>query len=83
LNLPVASGLTEGRTDGESVDLPHVEAAQEEAARTLADLACQRIRGLLFHQMAVEVRDLDGPVLKPTSLGDHSPSIEGRPRKFR
>jgi len=50
--------------DEEGVDMPDVEAAQEEAAQTLADLARQKIRGLSFHHLAVEVRDLDGPVLE-------------------
>ena len=51
--------------DDEGIELSTVEAAQEEAAHSVADMARDAIRrysdgGL----MAIEVRDADGPVLQ-------------------
>jgi hypothetical protein len=48
--------------DEEGMELPDVEAAQEEAARTLADLVRDQARGRPSCHMAVEVRDYNGPM---------------------
>jgi hypothetical protein len=52
--------------DEEGLALPHVEAVVEEAARALGDMARAEIprtgNGSPRH-MAIEVRDVDGPVL--------------------
>jgi hypothetical protein len=53
--------------DEEGTELRTMEAVQEEAARTLADMARDAIRGRLDgagHQMSVEVRDEAGPVMQ-------------------
>jgi hypothetical protein len=50
--------------DEEGKDLPGVEAAQEEAARSLADLARDKIGCYPFCQMSIGVRDTDGPVVE-------------------
>ena len=50
--------------DEEGKDLPSVEAAQEEAARSLADLARDKIGCYPFCHMRIGVRDKDGPVVE-------------------
>jgi hypothetical protein len=53
--------------DEEGMDLRTIEAVQEEAARTLADMARDAIRGHrdgADHQMSIEVRDEAGPVMQ-------------------
>ena len=54
--------------DEEGVELPDIEAVQQEAARALADMATEAVRDRRFnalgHCMAIEVRDDDGPVLQ-------------------
>ena len=50
--------------DDEGMELPDIAAAQEEAARSLADLARDRIRRQPPCHMAIEVRDSNGPVLE-------------------
>jgi hypothetical protein len=50
--------------DEEGMELPDIEAAQEEAARSLADLARDHIRRQPACHMAIEVRDSNGPVLE-------------------
>jgi hypothetical protein len=54
--------------DEEGVDLPSIERVQEEAAYSLADMARDAVRRHAndggAHQMAIEVRDDDGPVLQ-------------------
>jgi hypothetical protein len=50
--------------DEEGIEFSHVEAAQEEAARSLADLARDRIACQPFCQMTIAVRDDDGPVVE-------------------
>jgi Domain of unknown function (DUF6894) len=54
--------------DEEGMILPDVKAAQEEAARALADMARDMIRGQPFRHMAIEVRNHDGPVLEASFL---------------
>jgi Domain of unknown function (DUF6894) len=53
-------------TDEEGMELPSLDAVQEEAARALADMARDEVplagNGPARH-MAIEVRDDDGPVL--------------------
>lgn len=53
--------------DDEGLELSGVEAAQEEAALSLADMARDAVRGSSKqthpHTMQIEVRDDDGPVL--------------------
>ena len=62
-DLRDADGVTR---DEEGVELPDIEAALEEAALALADMA----RGVALddigsgHQMAIEVRDERGPLLQ-------------------
>jgi hypothetical protein len=51
-------------TDEEGMEFSNIEAAQEEAARSLADLARHQIRGQPSCHMAIEVRDFNGPVLE-------------------
>jgi hypothetical protein len=51
-------------TDEEGMEFLNIEAAQEEAARSLADLARDHIRGQPSCRMAIEVRDFNGPVLE-------------------
>ncbi|MEH2553655.1 hypothetical protein V1286_001184 [Bradyrhizobium algeriense] len=54
--------------DEEGLELPDIEAVQEEAARSLVDMAKDAVRGRRFNGfgrgMEVEVRDEDGPVLQ-------------------
>lgn len=53
--------------DEEGLDLSTLQAVQEEAARSLADMARDAVRGEpdgAAHDMAVEVRDADGPVMQ-------------------
>lgn len=53
--------------DDEGLDLSSIHAVQEEAARSLADMARDAIGKKLDgagHQMAIEVRDDKGPVLQ-------------------
>jgi hypothetical protein len=54
--------------DEEGMELHTIEAVQEEAARTLADMARDAIRGRRTdgagHQMSIEVRDEAGPVMR-------------------
>ena len=56
--------------DEEGMLLPHIQAAQEEAARSLAGIAHDAVRGSasqgVGHRMAIEVRDDAGPVLQAT-----------------
>ena len=59
--------------DEEGMESPDIEAVQEEAARSLADVAKDAVRSrgrhVFGHWMAIEVRDDTGPVLVPTFLG--------------
>ena len=52
--------------DEEGLELPDIEAAQEEAALTLADMARDAVRSPNgnAHLMQIEVRDRNGPVLQ-------------------
>ena len=54
--------------DEEGMELPDIEAVQEEAARSLADVAKDAVRSrgrhVFGHWMAIEVRDEAGPVLQ-------------------
>ena len=53
--------------DDEGLELPSIERVQEEAARSIADMvrdAVRKDRNGAGQQMAVEVRDDDGPVLQ-------------------
>jgi hypothetical protein len=55
-------------TDDEGLELDSLQAVQEEAARSLADMArdaISRHNGVQRHrQMAIEVRDDIGPILR-------------------
>ncbi|MCC8956847.1 hypothetical protein H8B02_26455 [Bradyrhizobium sp. Pear77] len=55
-------------SDEEGMELPNIERVQEEAARSLADMARDAARQITqhgdAHQMAIEVRDTDGPVMQ-------------------
>jgi len=48
--------------DEEGMELPDVQAAQEEAALSLADMTRDRISRKPRWHVAIEVRDGDGPV---------------------
>ena len=50
--------------DDVGVELPDLEAVKVEAARALAELARDVIPGSLRRELAVEVRDELGPVLR-------------------
>ena len=54
--------------DDEGIDFPSLEAAQQEAALSLADLARDFVltngNNGISHSMAIHVRDKNGPVLK-------------------
>jgi hypothetical protein len=53
--------------DDEGLELPAIERVQEEAARSLADMARDAVRKNHDgpgHQLAIEVRDDVGPVLQ-------------------
>ena len=50
--------------DEEGMELPHVQAAQEEAARSLADMVRDKFSSEAFPRMAVKVRDCYGPVVE-------------------
>jgi hypothetical protein len=54
--------------DDDGMELRDIEAVQEEAARSLADLARDAVRcnfrSRSAHDMAIEVRDAAGPVLQ-------------------
>jgi uncharacterized protein DUF6894 len=53
--------------DDEGLELPSIERVQEEAARSLADMARDAVRKNhdgAGHRMSIEVRDDGGPVLQ-------------------
>jgi hypothetical protein len=50
--------------DDEGIELPHVEAAQMGAARSLANLVRDKVDSQPFSLMAIQVRDSDGPVVE-------------------
>ena len=55
--------------DEEGMELRSIQAVQEEAARSLADMARDEVRRhagdpTKRHRMAIEVRDENGPVLQ-------------------
>jgi hypothetical protein len=50
--------------DEEGMILPDIEAAQEEATRTLTDLVREAMRGESAGGMTIEVRSQHGPVLE-------------------
>jgi hypothetical protein len=54
--------------DEEGMELPTMQAVQIEAARSLVDIAKHAVWStaatVLGHQMAIEVRDENGPVLQ-------------------
>jgi hypothetical protein len=50
--------------DDEGMEFPHVEAAQMEAARSLANLVRDKVNSQPFSLMAIQVRDSDGPVVE-------------------
>ena len=50
--------------DDEGLDFPDLEAVRVQATRALADLARDVIHTCLKRELAIEVRDEGGPVLK-------------------
>jgi len=50
--------------DSSGVELPDLEAVKVEAARSLAELAREVLPGSLKRELAVEVRDEQGPLLR-------------------
>ena len=53
--------------DKEGIELPHIRAAQAEAAKSLADMARDAIHTSASskrHHMAIEVRDAGGPIMQ-------------------
>ena len=53
-------------TDEIGVDLPGIEAARNEAARSLAELALDVLPSTVRKELAVEVRDESHPVVRAT-----------------
>jgi hypothetical protein len=54
-------------SDDEGLELPSIERVQEEAARSLADMARDAVRSPhngADHRLAIEVRDDTGPLLQ-------------------
>jgi hypothetical protein len=63
--------------DEEGIELPSLERVQEEAASSLAEMARERVIEAArngAHDMAIEVRDEDGPLMKVqfTFAGDRT-----------
>jgi hypothetical protein len=58
-----ADGLT---LDDEGIELRGIEAVQNAAVRSLADMAREAVnsRSTVGNDMAIEVRDADGPILQ-------------------
>ncbi|WP_309296303.1 DUF6894 family protein [Bradyrhizobium sp. Ce-3] len=50
--------------DEEGLEMPDLAAVQEEAARALADMIRDSVRGQNLDRAAVEVRDHNGPILE-------------------
>ena len=54
--------------DEEGIELPDIESVQEEAARSLVDMAKDMVGGngdsSPWHRLVIEVRDDNGPVLQ-------------------
>lgn len=50
--------------DDHGIEFPNLEAVKREAARALAEIARDVLPGSMKHNLAVEVRDEQGPVLK-------------------
>jgi hypothetical protein len=53
--------------DAEGTELPNIDAVQEEAVRSLAEMAKQAVPSVLKnggYRMAIEVRDESGPIMK-------------------
>jgi|SRR5215204_5082261 len=50
--------------DEEGMILPSIEAVQEEAAMSLADMARDMVRSRAKRHLAIEVRDAGGPVVE-------------------
>jgi len=49
--------------DEEGLMMRDIDAVQQEAAQSLADMARDAVSGRMLHRMAIEVRDDIGPVL--------------------
>ena len=60
--------------------LPDIESAQKEAARILADVARDMVRGQPSRHIAIEVCTQEGPVLEPASFGACSATCVGPPK---
>ena len=54
------------------MELPHVQAAQEEAARSLADMVRDKFSSEEFPRMAVRCEIVTGPLLKPSLYGSRA-----------
>ena len=50
--------------DDEGIDLPDLQSAQEEAARTLAEIIRNEDSGFSAQRLALEVRDASRPVFR-------------------
>jgi len=50
--------------DEEGLMMRDIDAVQQEAAQSLADMARDAVSGRMLHRMAIEVRDDIGPVLE-------------------
>ena len=73
-DLVDSDGIT---TDDEGIDLPSMQRVQEEAGRSLADMARDavvRLDGNAIY-MAIEVRDNSGPVRSSTSKAPSRPAL--------
>lgn len=50
--------------DEEGVELPDVQAAEAEAARSLADMAKDHVLARTSHTLTIDVRDENGPIAR-------------------
>jgi hypothetical protein len=50
--------------EAEDIELPDVQAAQAEAARSLADMARDQVLARASHILIIDVRDDDGPIAR-------------------
>jgi hypothetical protein len=72
--------------DEEGLELPDLLSAQQEAANALSEMARDAIRSVdgMGHQMAIEVRDANGPVLQVKYVFEMGePHLEDKESEYR
>ncbi|SFN96999.1 hypothetical protein SAMN05216573_13513 [Bradyrhizobium sp. Rc3b] len=62
--------------DDEGVELPHSDAAREEATAALAEMASGWARNRPHHHIAIKVRDDHGPILQASASFVLKPSCD-------